>query len=349
MKITGTWQRTFFWTVMAAGVALQLFHYFSNRSLWIDEASLALNLIHRNFAELLQPLDHNQVAPVLFLWIERLFVELFGPGELALRLFPLICSILAMPLMYLLAKKLSGDINTAITALFILSLSPLMIYFSAEVKQYSIDVLCTLSLGYFYADYISGIRTNRKILTITIINVLFIFLSNITVILLTAVYLYFLFEFIRNRKIEWKPVFSGLISGSVFFIYYLIFIHGHPSQAYMLDFWHNSFMPQNIFSHDFRMWIFRVVSRIFTTMISYYDIKTWWVIFYDTVYFVMAAIAVLAFMKKRNYFAVHFLLLPIFIHLIIIGISKVSFSYTACTIFLPAGDNFDSRWNYHHF
>lgn len=333
MKINGTWQRAFFWAVMAAGVVLRLFHYFSNRSLWIDEASLALNLIHRNFAELLQPLDHNQVAPVLFLWIERLFVELFGPGELALRLFPLISSIISLPLMFLLAKKLTGDINSAITALFIFSLSPLMIYFSAEVKQYSIDVLCTLSLGYFYADYISGIRTNRKILTITIINVLFIFLSNITVILLTAVYIYFLYEFIRDRKIEWKPVLSGLITGSVFLMYYIIFIHGHPSQAYMLDFWQSSFMPQNIFSHEFRMWIFRVVSRIFTTMISYYDIKTWWVIFYDIVYFVIAAIAVLAIMKKRNYFAVHFLLLPIFIHLLLSAFQMYPF-HTRLVLYL---------------
>jgi hypothetical protein len=116
-------------------------------------------------------------------------------------------------------------------------------------------------------------------------------------------------------------------------MYYIIFIHGHPSQAYMLDFWHNSFMPLNIFSQEFRMWIFRVVSRIFTTMISYYDSKTWWVIFYDTVYFVLAAIAFLAFMKKRNYFAVHFLLLPIFIHLLLSAFQKYPF-HTRLVLYL---------------
>jgi hypothetical protein len=55
--------------ILAAGVVLSLAQFLFNRSLWWDEAAMALNIIHRSSAELLQPLDYAQSAPVLFLQI----------------------------------------------------------------------------------------------------------------------------------------------------------------------------------------------------------------------------------------------------------------------------------------
>src|SRR5690606_12042987 len=58
--------------VVVLGIVLRLRQYFANRSLWVDEASLALNIINRSFGGLTQPLDYNQGAPVGFLFIEKL-------------------------------------------------------------------------------------------------------------------------------------------------------------------------------------------------------------------------------------------------------------------------------------
>ena len=79
--------------LMALGVILRLRPYLANRSLWIDEAFLVLNILERDFGRLLQPLDHLQAAPVGFLVLERLVVLLLGPRELALRLPPLLFSV----------------------------------------------------------------------------------------------------------------------------------------------------------------------------------------------------------------------------------------------------------------
>ena len=52
------------WIIIGLGIFLRLFQYLHNRSLWLDEASLALNLIEKTFSELLQPLDYGQMARV---------------------------------------------------------------------------------------------------------------------------------------------------------------------------------------------------------------------------------------------------------------------------------------------
>src|SRR6476646_3499214 len=61
-------QWTTFFVVL--GVVLRLTRYAVNFPLSADEFMLAANLLDRGPFELLAPLEHNQVAPVGFLWIE---------------------------------------------------------------------------------------------------------------------------------------------------------------------------------------------------------------------------------------------------------------------------------------
>ena len=66
--------------ILAFGVA-RLVRYFADRSLWLDESLLTINLMTRSYRELLETLDYNQGAPIAFLWIERLMLDLFGDSE----------------------------------------------------------------------------------------------------------------------------------------------------------------------------------------------------------------------------------------------------------------------------
>ena len=61
-----------------------------------DEAMIALNIERRSYAELFGTLDFNQAAPLGFLWLEKAAVQLLGPSELALRLWPLLAGIAAL-------------------------------------------------------------------------------------------------------------------------------------------------------------------------------------------------------------------------------------------------------------
>src|ERR1700760_495586 len=74
--------------LVALGAALRLLQLLPNRSLWIDEAALALNLIHRSAQQLAGHLAHGQMAPIGFLWLEKASMALFGDREPSLRLLP---------------------------------------------------------------------------------------------------------------------------------------------------------------------------------------------------------------------------------------------------------------------
>jgi hypothetical protein len=92
-EIDGTTKRTLFSWLILVGVALRLVEYFHNRSIWWDEAMLALNVLHRTSGQLWRPLDYDQGAPIGFLLLERAAVDTLGQSELALRLVPLAAGI----------------------------------------------------------------------------------------------------------------------------------------------------------------------------------------------------------------------------------------------------------------
>lgn len=132
--------------LLAAGIALRLWQYLGASALWTDEATVANNIVGRSFAQLLvSPLAHNQAAPVGFLMIEKLAVTIFGANELALRAYPLGCSVLALALVWRIAKRLLPQAGVPIV-LAPLALAPLLIFYAAEAKQYSSDIAISLAL-----------------------------------------------------------------------------------------------------------------------------------------------------------------------------------------------------------
>src|ERR1044071_4971260 len=80
-----TWDRIAAAMLILAGAFLRLRQYLTGRSLWADEAMLALNIVGRKFVGMFQPLDYDQGAPIGFLLVEKLFNALLGKHELALR------------------------------------------------------------------------------------------------------------------------------------------------------------------------------------------------------------------------------------------------------------------------
>ncbi|MFN8404595.1 MAG: hypothetical protein U0V48_13720 [Anaerolineales bacterium] len=105
---------------------------------------LALNIVNRNFAELFQPLEYDQGAPLIFI-VEKFFNMLFGRQELVLRSFPLLAGLASLVLFICSVEK-----HCKARACFSLShcsLSiPNWIYYTSEAKQYIVDAVVGVGL-----------------------------------------------------------------------------------------------------------------------------------------------------------------------------------------------------------
>jgi hypothetical protein len=137
--------RWLFATIVAAGAAVRIAQYLADRALWSDEAYLALNLLHRSPSELVQRLDFNQAAPILFLLLEKAAITVFGASELALRFIPLVCGVLSLFAFARLAKRLLHP-AAAPLALLLFATADGLVYYSSELKPYSLDVLAAVVL-----------------------------------------------------------------------------------------------------------------------------------------------------------------------------------------------------------
>src|SRR4051795_3296331 len=91
--------------VVLFGILLRLSRYIFDDSLYNDETSLSDNVLGRSFSGLLRPLSDSQAAPIAFLFSLKLTSFVFGPGEYALRLVPLLAGLVSMVLFYYLAKR----------------------------------------------------------------------------------------------------------------------------------------------------------------------------------------------------------------------------------------------------
>ncbi|WP_169976735.1 glycosyltransferase family 39 protein [Tautonia rosea] len=128
---------------VAFGVLIRLVRYLSDRPLWGDEAMVAVNLLGRGFGELIEPLAFAQVAPIGFLWVERLIVVVLGPSEGALRLAPAVCGMVAVPVFAWMARKAINPL-AALLAVAVFAVSYAPIRHAVEVKPYAFDLLAAV-------------------------------------------------------------------------------------------------------------------------------------------------------------------------------------------------------------
>jgi hypothetical protein len=129
------------WCIRAAvllGATLRIRNWAHDASLWLDEIAVSNSILSRGFAGLTKPLAGEQAAPIGWLWLVHLATRLFGHSELALRLVPMLSSLVALVAVAVLARMVLGAIGAAVTTL-LFAVSPFMIFYAADVKQYSMD------------------------------------------------------------------------------------------------------------------------------------------------------------------------------------------------------------------
>jgi hypothetical protein len=137
--------------IIAFGVVLRACKYLPAFSMRGDELAVTLNLLHRSASELLtKPLDYEQAAPFGFVLLLKGLITILGQSEYVLRLTALLAGCISLVLMQSLLTKTGGTYGK-LFALAAFAFGNYLIYYSAELKPYSTDVLlCLVLLLSFY-------------------------------------------------------------------------------------------------------------------------------------------------------------------------------------------------------
>ncbi len=153
------------WFIIIFAIAIRIYIFSFDKSLWLDEAALALNILDRNFLELFTPLIYAQSAPPLFLILVKLSTLFFGNFEYVLRFIPFMMSLGSVIAFYYLLEYLFKNNNKVIMAvtLFLFSINFPLLYYTAELKQYSSDVLFVILAFLFYFKYFKDLTPKKEI------------------------------------------------------------------------------------------------------------------------------------------------------------------------------------------
>jgi hypothetical protein len=207
--------------LVALGLALRLYHFLRNPSVWHDEAAVIVNVLERNFLDLLGPLRFAEAAPPLFLWAERAAVLLLGESTFALRLLPFLASCVSLLLLAWLAQRVLAT-RAVPWAVLLFACSEMLLWHACEAKPYALDVFAAVSLlSVFVAT--QGWPLGRQLLAYLPIAPMVIFLcypgcflcGGLLLALLPAVY--------RSRRWSYWLQYAGLallIGGSFLLLYF---------------------------------------------------------------------------------------------------------------------------------
>ena len=254
--------------IISFGILVRLIQYLFNRSLWADEAVLALNIINRSYLELLAPLDYEQGAPYGFLIMEKLAVQLFGNNEYALRLFPLLASVVAFFLLYELANRCVTRIAVPIALALFASLRYL-VYYASEVKQYSSDVAIALLCCLIARQLSRAKLTAKQMIFFGVVGAIAIWFSHPAVFVLAGVGAVSLLTSItKDDKSRTSRI---LVIGSIWLIsfsaFYFLTLQNLGSSEALLQSWQRSgAFPKSPFDV---VWIFDSLGRLFSDPLGF--------------------------------------------------------------------------------
>lgn len=231
--------------LMLVGVLLRVLRYWADRSLWLDEAYLANSILTYSFKQLLTtPLMHWQAAPPGFLLLQKSAVILFGTGEYALRFLPFLAGVASIPLFYGVIRRCLGGMAQIIAMTMFVTLDPL-IYYSAEAKQYGLDVAVAMAILLAALHFRERPASFVRLLVLAAIGLIGLFCSHPAVFTLAGSGLVLTTELLSQRRFisAFRLGCVGLLWASAFVLDFYFFLRPLMHHAGLNAYWAADYMP----------------------------------------------------------------------------------------------------------
>ena len=234
-----------FSVLILLGVVFRARHYFSGRSLWLDEAMLALDILNLSFGELTQqPLPYQQGAPIGFLFFVKAITHITGDSEYAFRLYSFGASLIALFLLAYLAKRHLNK-GGALFALALFTSNTHLIYYSAETKQYMGDVAVTLWLLFLLHHQLEGVFSQRKFALFSFSSIILIWFSHPAVFVVAALGIVLAVHYAqeKNRVALSFALLNLALSGISALLLYFLHLRSLSASKFLNAFWDEAFLP----------------------------------------------------------------------------------------------------------
>jgi hypothetical protein len=232
------------------------------RPLWVDEEMLLLNVRDRAFSGLVGPLWLDQGTPVGWLAAERILLLIFGSGERAVRLLPILFGMATLLTCVWIGRRWMSLFGAAMLVV-LCSLGQWLVFFTLELKHYSADTFFALWLPALAAWALEGEDSRavkRRIALWWIAAAAGVWFANGAIFVTPgcAVVL-FVWSWRRSRRVAAWAAATGIIWLVSFGVDYQMDLRHILSNTYLRDFWAYAFPPASAGVMGVTGWLFRLL------------------------------------------------------------------------------------------
>lgn len=231
------------------------------RTLWLDEAMLAISLNKRSlFTMFLSPLEWNQSAPVGYLACVKIIINILGNSEAAFRAFSILAFVGVLIVFYVLCKKVLNVKFPMLCTAGIANIAFLLEY-SNMLKPYICDALCVLLVLLIYYLY----REKKiKLWTICVTYAVLIWFSNPVAFFAGGVVAYEVISALihRDKKLFWRGIAVGICICASFLLMYLVWLRPTIATTNLSEFWTGYEFPLLICNRDVLNWALYLIKFV---------------------------------------------------------------------------------------
>lgn len=219
--------------------------FVQDRSLFLDEANLARNIVELDYVQFFGPLMYEQFAPPFFMVVEKAMTQLFGNSTYALRLFPLLAGLAALVLLMRIQQILDLPWWLRAFLVWMICFTGIYLRYATEAKQYGVDMFFALLLVERALSTTGNPFRSTVFWRWGLGGMLVIWFSMPSVFVLSGVGLAFLYRAFETRDrralYPWLWVIGAWLLS--FAVYYFCILKQDVDSSYLQNYHHPFFYP----------------------------------------------------------------------------------------------------------
>ncbi|CAB4783153.1 MAG: hypothetical protein F2731_01160 [Actinobacteria bacterium] len=193
--------------------------FVTRSSLWLDEA-LTVNIANAPLGQIVENLKHDGHPPLYYFLLHG-WMGVFGTGDLAVRALSGIFGVVALPLIWVIARRKGGS-TLGWVAVAVVAVSPFAVRYSDEARMYSLVILLVV-IGWLLVDDVTdrGKSSTARFIAVSIIAAMLLYTHYWSLWLLGALGLTCLWKMWRTKdrvaRRPWVGLAVALVAAGLVF------------------------------------------------------------------------------------------------------------------------------------